>query len=86
MKARIADLKVKVQKRIVTVYLSGCASDCTRSVGGDSLPLIEYSWSCVSMIRKRMTKSKIYPFSYRGVLAISYQNVGSYSLSLIKYL
>ena len=51
-----------------------------------SLPLIEYSWSCVSMIRKRMTKSKIYPFSYRRVLAIVLRRIDSYSLSLIGYL
>ena len=38
------------------------------------------------MIRGRRTKGKSGPFSYRRVLAIARQRIGSYSLSLIEYL
>ena len=33
-----------------------------------------------------MTKGKLFPFSYRRVLAIVFRRVGGYSLSLIEYL
>ena len=38
------------------------------------------------MIRKRRTKSKIYPFSYRRVLVIALRMIDDYSLSLIECL
>ena len=55
-----------------------------RGGGSYSLSLIEYSWSFVSLTRKRRIKSSSFPFFYLGVLAIVLLIVGDYSLSLIE--
>ena len=85
MEVRIADPKMKNERRIISIYLSVSACICTRSVGGYSPLFIEHLWKHILLIRKQMTKGGPFLFVYREVFAVALRIVGGYSLSLIEY-